>query len=94
MKSLPLKNKFGALLLLDEAHAFGVLGDGIGLAEDLGLSNQVDLQMGTLSKALGLSGGFLCSTRPIIDLLINRSRSFIYSTAPPAATAVAALTAV
>lgn len=88
-----LKNKHGALLLLDEAHAFGVIGKGIGLADDLGLAGQVDLQMGTLSKALGLSGGYLCSTRPVIDLLINRARSFIYSTAPPAATAVAALTA-
>ncbi len=88
-----LKNHYGALLLLDEAHAFGVVGEGIGLADDLGLAAQIDLQMGTLSKALGLSGGYLCSTRPIIDLLINRARSFIYSTAPPAATAVAALAA-
>lgn len=89
-----LKNKYGALLLLDEAHAFGVIGNGIGIADDLSLSKQIDLQMGTLSKALGLSGGYLCSTRPIIDLLINRARSFIYSTAPPAATAVAALVAI
>lgn len=89
-----LKNKHGALLLLDEAHAFGVIGKGIGITDDLGLSEQVDLQMGTLSKALGLSGGYLCSTRPVIDLLINRARSFIYSTAPPAATAAAALVAI
>ncbi len=89
-----LKNKHGALLLLDEAHAFGVIGKGVGVADDLGLSDQVDLQMGTLSKALGLSGGYLCSTRPIIDLLINRARSFIYSTAPPAATAAATLVAI
>ncbi len=89
-----LKEKHGALLLLDEAHAFGVIGKGLGLADQLGLSEQVDLQMGTLSKALGLSGGYLCATRAIIDLLINRSRSFIYSTAPPAATAVAALAAI
>lgn len=89
-----LKEKYGALLLLDEAHAFGVIGKGIGLADDLDLADQVDLQMGTLSKAIGLSGGYLCSSRSIIDLLINRSRSFIYSTAPPAATAEAALTAV
>ena len=89
-----LKNKHNALLLLDEAHAFGVTGKGIGIADELGLSNQVDLQMGTLSKALGLSGGYLCSTRPVIDLLINKARSFIYSTAPPAATAAAALVAI
>jgi len=89
-----IKERHGALLLLDEAHAFGVIGKGIGIADDLGLSEQVDLQMGTLSKALGLSGGYLCSSRPIIDLLINHARSFIYSTAPPPAIAVAALTAV
>ncbi|MFK5924277.1 MAG: 8-amino-7-oxononanoate synthase [Verrucomicrobiota bacterium] len=89
-----LKQQYGALLLLDEAHAFGIARQGIGLADDLGLSDQVDLQMGTLSKALGLSGAYLCASRAFIDLLINRSRSFIYSTAPPAATAVAALKAI
>lgn len=89
-----LKEKHSALLLLDEAHALGVIGEGLGLADQLGLAEQVDLQMGTLSKALGLSGGYLCASRAIIDLMINRSRSFIYSTAPPAATAVAALAAI
>ncbi len=89
-----LKEKHGALLLLDEAHAFGIIGKGIGLADDLGLAEQIDLQMGTLSKALGMSGAYLCASRAIVDLLINRSRSFIYSTAPPAATAVAALAAI
>ncbi|MCF6312471.1 MAG: 8-amino-7-oxononanoate synthase, partial [Verrucomicrobiales bacterium] len=81
-----LKEKYGALLLLDEAHALGVIGtDGLGLAHQLDLCQQVDLQMGTLSKALGLSGGYLCASRAAIDLMINRSRSFIYSTAPSAA---------
>jgi 8-amino-7-oxononanoate synthase len=89
-----LKDRHGAWLMLDEAHAVGVLGpQGRGLAAQLGLEARVDLQMGTFSKALGLSGGYLAASRQIIDLLINRARSFIYSTAPPPAIAHAAQTA-
>ncbi len=83
-----LKEKYGALLLVDEAHAFGVLGpQGRGLAAALGMESHVDLQMGTFSKAVGLSGGYLCGSRTMVDLLINRARSFIYSTAPSPALA-------
>ena len=83
-----LKEKHGALLLVDEAHAFGVLGpQGRGLAAALGVESRVDLQMGTFSKAVGLSGGYLCGSRAMVDLLINRARSFIYSTAPSPALA-------
>jgi 8-amino-7-oxononanoate synthase len=79
-----LKAKYGAWLLVDEAHAVGVLGpQGRGLAAELGVNQQVDLHLGTLSKAFGLSGGYLAASRQVIDLLINRARSFIYSTAPP-----------
>lgn len=79
-----LKDRHGAWLLLDEAHAVGVLGpQGRGLAAELGLEDRVELQMGTLSKALGLSGGYVAGSRKVIDLLVNRARSFIYSTAPP-----------
>ncbi len=86
-----LKEKYDALLLLDEAHALGVLGPGgRGLAEELGLSARVDLHMGTLSKGAGVSGGYLCASRPIIDTLINHARSFIFSTAPPPAVAATA----
>jgi 8-amino-7-oxononanoate synthase len=89
-----LKNRYGAMLLLDEAHAVGVIGKhGGGLAAELGLEKQVDLHMGTLSKALGVSGGYLCGQRNLIDLLINRARSFIYSTAQPPALAAAATAA-
>lgn len=78
-----LKDQYGALLLVDEAHAFGVLGpEGRGLGAALGLESRIDLQMGTFSKAVGLSGGYLCGSRAMADLLINRARSFIYSTAP------------
>lgn len=82
----------GALLLLDEAHGFGVLGEsGMGLAEQEHLQQRVTFQMGTLSKAAGLSGGYVAASREWIDLLVNRARSFIYSTAPPPALAHAAL---
>lgn len=84
----------GALLWLDEAHAVGVMGGhGMGLAEATGLQSRIAFQMGTFSKALGLSGGYLAASREWIDLLVNRARSFIYSTAPPPALAAAVLAA-
>lgn len=83
--------RHGVLLLLDEAHGFGILGaTGMGLAEQEGLQGRIAFQMGTLSKAAGLSGGYVAASREWIDLLINRARSFIYSTAPPPAMAHAA----
>ncbi len=85
-----LKNEFRALLLVDEAHATGVIGpQGSGLVNALGLTQQVDIQMGTLSKALGVSGGFICGSQTVIEILVNTARSFIYSTALPAACAAA-----
>ncbi len=90
-----LKNLHDAWLLVDEAHGFGVFGEqGGGLAEELGLQQDIELQMGTLSKAAGLAGGFIAGSSALIDLLINRARSFIYSTAPPPALAHAALRSV
>jgi len=149
---IALKNNFDAVLVLDEAHAVGVLGEtGAGLAEEiigraqdhqslelrsqelgagaksspksaqflgraqdhqslelrsqeLGAgaksfpksarflgSEEVEVQMGTLSKAIGASGGYVCGSRSLIDTVINRSRSFIFSTAPPPCVAAAAL---
>ena len=86
-----LKNRYAAWLLLDEAHATGVMGPGgRGYAAELGLSHAVDLQMGTLSKALGCHGGFVAASRTLIDLIINRARPFIYATAPPPMLAAAA----
>jgi 8-amino-7-oxononanoate synthase len=92
---IELKKRFGALLMLDEAHAVGVIGpNGRGLAAAENLSDDVDVQMGTLSKALGASGGYICGSRSLIEWLINRARSFIYSTAPPPAIVAAASAAV
>ena len=89
-----LTEAHGGLLLLDEAHGFGILGEhGMGLAEQENLQQRVTFQMGTLSKAAGLSGGYLAASRDWIDLLTNRARSFIYSTAPPPALAHAAIAA-
>ena len=90
-----IKNRYGAMLLLDEAHAVGVLGDhGRGLADEAGVAGEVEIQMGTLSKALGVSGGYICGSRRLIEFLLNKSRSFIYSTAPPPALAATAEAAV
>ena len=86
-----LKEKYGAWLMLDEAHATGLYGPNRrGLAESLGVSDHIEIQMGTLGKALGASGGYICGSRALIDLLVNRARSFIFSTAPVPAAAAAA----
>ncbi|MFT4636950.1 MAG: 8-amino-7-oxononanoate synthase [Verrucomicrobiales bacterium] len=86
-----LKEQYGVQLLVDEAHAVGVVGpQGRGLAADLDLTNQIDFHMGTLGKSIGVSGGYLAGSRAMIEVLFNRARSFIYSTAPPPAMAEAA----
>jgi len=86
-----LKEQFGAWLLLDEAHGIGVIGErGQGLAHAVGLQDRIEVQMGTMGKALGVAGGYVAGSRTLVDFLINRSRSFIFSTAPPASQAAAA----
>ncbi len=93
-KIVELKERYDALLLLDEAHAIGVRGKPRnrmgGLAGELGLSKKVDLQMGTLGKAVGAAGGYIAGSRQLIDYLLHRARSFVFSTAPPPAVAAAA----
>jgi 8-amino-7-oxononanoate synthase len=79
-----LKERYGAWMLIDEAHATGVYGaTGAGLLAEAGLSARVEIVMGTLSKALGSVGGYIAGSRVLIDWLTNRARSFIYSTALP-----------
>ncbi|MCX5890799.1 MAG: 8-amino-7-oxononanoate synthase [Deltaproteobacteria bacterium] len=88
-----LKERYGVALMIDEAHATGVLGPrGAGLAEALGLTDRVEIHMGTFSKALGSLGGYVAGDRRLIDYLHNRARSFIYSTAlaPPVLGAIEA----
>jgi 8-amino-7-oxononanoate synthase len=90
-----LKEKYGAWLMVDEAHATGIIGEiGRGLADELGVSGQIEIQMGTLGKALGASGGYIAGRRALIDFLVNRARSFIFSTAPVPAAAAAATAAI
>jgi 8-amino-7-oxononanoate synthase len=82
-----------AMVMVDEAHATGVFGaSGAGLVEALGLHGRVTVQMGTLGKALGCAGAFIAARRDVVDLLVNRARSFIYTTAlaPPIVAAAAA----
>lgn len=90
-----LKDKYGAWLMVDEAHATGLYGKHRrGLAEELGIAGEIEVQMGTLGKALGASGGFICGSGSLINYLINRARSFIFSTAPVPAAAAAAKAAI
>ena len=87
--------KYKAWVMVDEAHATGVFGStGAGLVQERSLTNQVEIQMGTLGKALGGSGAYVAGSRELIDWLVNRARSFVYTTGVPpsvAATALAAL---
>jgi 7-keto-8-aminopelargonate synthetase-like enzyme len=79
-----LKERYGAGLMIDEAHATGVLGPGgAGLAEALGLTAQIEVHMGTFSKALGCLGGYVAGDRRLIEYLHNQARPLIYSTALP-----------
>ena len=83
--------KHGATVMVDEAHATGVIGPaGRGLAAELGLEARVAVLMGTLSKAVGVLGGFVAGSRDLVDYLRNRARSFVYTTALPPAVCAAA----
>jgi len=88
---IELKDQYDAILMVDEAHAFGCLGpDGLGCAQELGLLDKVDIFMGTFSKALGGAGGFIASSQAIVDYLVNTARGFIYTTGIPAVNCIAA----
>src|SRR5581483_2779067 len=89
-----LGRRFDAWLISDDAHGIGVLGGGRGSSFADGGKIDVPLQMGTLSKAIGAYGGYLCASSPVIDLIRNRARSFIYSTGLPPAAAAAAIAAI
>ena len=89
-----LKERFGAFLVLDEAHGTGVFGDrGRGVSEHFGVMDKIDVHIGTLSKALGAAGGFVAGEKVLIDYLVNRARPFIFETAPPSAICAAAVKA-
>ncbi len=90
-----LSEKYNAILMVDDAHAVGVLGErGKGTAEHFGLEDRVPIQMGTLGKALGSFGAYAAGSRDLVSLLINRSRSFVYSTALPPSVCAASIAAI
>lgn len=86
-----IATNYDAMLLVDDAHGFGILGkDGSGTVAHFGLQGENIIQMGTLSKAIGGLGGYVAGSRTLIDLLINRARGFIFTTGLPPATLAAA----
>ena len=90
-----LKKEFNALLMVDDAHGTGVLGaTGRGSAEQCGVMAEVDIHMGTLGKAFGSFGAYAAASKEVIDFLVNRARSFIFSTSLPPAVLAASLAAI
>jgi len=87
--------RFGALVMVDDAHASGVLGkNGRGSVNHFGLDGRVDLQMGTLSKAIGVLGGYVAGPQTVRDFLIHRARPFLFSTSHPPGVAAACIAAI
>ena len=93
-KLAEVAEKYGAIMMIDDAHASGVLGrNGRGSADHFHVTHKVDVQVGTLSKAIGALGGYVCGSRDLIDYLYHRARPFLFSTSHPpsvAATCIAA----
>jgi len=89
-----LCDKYGAIMMVDDAHASGVLGrNGRGSVDHFRCTQRVDVQVGTLSKAIGVLGGYVCGSRDLIDYLYHRARPFLFSTSHPPAVAAACLAA-
>jgi glycine C-acetyltransferase len=86
--------KYGAIMMIDDAHSSGVLGrNGRGTVDHFGLHGRVHIQVGTLSKAIGVLGGYVCGSRDLIQFLYHRARPFLFSTSHPPAVAAACIAA-
>ncbi len=89
-----LAEKHGAIMMIDDAHSSGVLGkNGRGTVDHFNLQGRVDIQVGTLSKAIGSLGGYVCGSRNLVDFLYHRARPFLFSTSHPPAVAASCLAA-
>src|ERR1700690_914110 len=89
-----LAEKYGAIMMVDDAHASGVLGrNGRGSVDHFGMHGKVDVQVGTLSKAIGALGGYVCGTKDLIDYLYHRARPFLFSTSHPPSVAASCIAA-
>ncbi|MGA2212120.1 MAG: glycine C-acetyltransferase [Bryobacteraceae bacterium] len=89
-----IAERHGAIMMIDDAHSSGVLGrNGRGTVDHFGLHGRVDVQVGTLSKAIGVLGGYVCGSRDLIEFLYHRARPFLFSTSHPPAVAAACLAA-
>ncbi|MGD1071050.1 MAG: glycine C-acetyltransferase [Bryobacteraceae bacterium] len=89
-----LAEKHGAIMMVDDAHSSGVLGrNGRGTIDHFGLHGRVDIQVGTLSKAIGVLGGYVCGTKSLIEFLYHRARPFLFSTSHPPGVAAACIAA-
>jgi glycine C-acetyltransferase len=93
-KLVPLAEKYGAIMMVDDAHSSGVLGaNGRGTVDHFSLHGRVQIQVGTLSKAIGALGGYVCGSRDLIEYLYHRARPFLFSTSHPPAVTAACLAA-
>ena len=91
---IPIVEKYGLLTYVDDAHGSGVTGKGAGTVKHFGLSDKIDMQMGTLSKAIGVVGGYVAGSKTLIDWLKARSRPFLFSTSLTPGAAAAALASI
>src|SRR6201998_2542965 len=89
-----LAEKYGAIMMVDDAHASGVLGkNGRGTPDHFNVHGRVDVQVGTLSKAIGALGGYVCGSKELIDFLYHRARPFLFSTSHPPSVAASCMAA-
>jgi glycine C-acetyltransferase len=89
-----IAERYGAIMMIDDAHSSGVLGcNGRGTVDHFGLHGRVDIQVGTLSKAVGVLGGYVCGSRDLIEFLYHRARPFLFSTSHPPSVAASCIAA-